>query len=1325
MKKIIALLVLLTMISGLLPVFASEDFIGTVIYEDDFEADSYTVTENSDNTVKELYKNGELSWTFSKTDGKPFSEFPDDLTEDVSTDTLEPVNLSNALSTADYTMENTNAFLNLPKKYTSGKIMIDMRLKRAAAKGNMFFYITSDEIQAGEYNGDYACNFMTKTDSSSAPNVYFYTNYYMSTSYGGLLKYNSSSTRNKAKGYNYVRLVLDIDAKKVDTYVKTANDGDDGADTYKTVSTNVDWYENGADLHFADGIKGLYFTGTSNLRVDDIKVSYDSGNGAPVASGLKIEGKAVVGETLKGSYAEFEDRLGEAEYGSTCTWRRADDMDFVTNVEDIKTESISAGEVSEYIPTEEDFGKYIQFSVIPRKLSEEFPEGDEVMVITETPVRHPQTMPIVSITSHAGGERYYYGETVSFAVEAECENTTITQVEFYANGNLIGTDSVFPYELAWSPEVNEYSVFARAHNAIGEYSDSESISISVIYDDPIRMDVMYSDNMVLQREKPIKISGKANDNERCIYIMIGDTKVTAPIENGEFTAYLPPMSKGTGYTLTLVSGRTGYTLSYSNVAIGDVWVCSGQSNMALKMNVSPEEDRKAANYPDMRFFYVNQKSSAYELEDVSGGPWTVCTPGNVEDFSAVGFYFGEKLMKDLEVPVGLIYSCKGGTKMSSWITREGLTSDANISSYAGSSKAYLYNGMIAPLTDFTICGVAWYQGESDSKSSTPFQKLNATLIQSWRNAWDQGDFPFVQVQLPNITYSDNRPLARVRENQMSMQKLLPNVGVAVTMDVGSNKTIHPTNKKPVGQRLALLAMNIMYPEMELECYSPSYSSHTIEGNKFIIKFDNVYEGLQTTDSSAPSAFKICGDDKVFVDAQAEITGPDEITVWSDSISNPAAVRYAWSNTPAINLTGGNGLPCCPFRTDDWQLTSTNYAPYAYVSGPTAHDQFHAGDSINITVDAFDCDGDVTKVEIFANNKKIAELSQAPYEYTWENVPAGVYYFTASATDNNGSISNIKGSSKSVPMTEPITVGYISENETPYISCDFENRVIPSDLSGMINGGNAMTEESPLSPQNISMMLTAEPGNTASLKYDDLYLTEDKVILKTRINISSISDKTVFGIKRNGSSDINEILIFDTDGYIKTAFPYEKTAAQYRENKWYDINVEFDLYSDHMTITVNGDKIVFDEIVGNTDSIDAVTIVYTPSSDKGIYFENLYLSSVGAVENNGVICNILPMRNQNDENIYLLKDSDTIIAQSEIVNFENSGDEYAFILAAYKDNKLIGIDITSYSEYDESNAGVLKAEARLDVSGLGADKAKAFVINTNTLEEICNDVVIID
>ena len=447
----------------------------------------------------------------------------------------------------------------------------------------------------------------------------------------------------------------------------------------------------------------------------------------------------------------------------------------------------------------------------------------------------------------------------------------------------------------------------------------------------VKLASVIGDNMVLQRGEAVPIWGW-DDPGTNVTVTIGETKVTATADDkGKWIVRLPAMTAGGPHTMT-VAGTD--TVTVANILVGEVWLCSGQSNMewSVANSADPQQEIAAADHPRIRHIKVARAPAAKPQEEVASTGWQVCSPETVSSWTAVGYYFARYLQQQLDVPVGLIGSNWGGTRIEPWTPPVGFRQvpalkdiadrldsfparkeDGNINHQ---SPLALYNGMIAPLVPYGIRGALWYQGESNNGEAMLYFEKKKALIGGWRSVWDKPDLPFYFVQLAPYRYGgDPKNLAGIWEAQTATLSV-PHTGMAVTVDIGNVKDIHPKNKQDVGKRLALWALAKLYGKTDLVYSGPLYKSMAVEGNRIRLAFDHVGGGLVSRDGQPLSWFTIAGEDRNFVEANAEIDG-DTVVVSAGSVTKPAAVRFGWTQEAEPNLSNREGLPASPFRTDNW------------------------------------------------------------------------------------------------------------------------------------------------------------------------------------------------------------------------------------------------------------------------------------------------------------------------------------------------------------------------------------------------------------------------
>ncbi|EMI44310.1 sialate O-acetylesterase [Rhodopirellula sp. SWK7] len=464
---------------------------------------------------------------------------------------------------------------------------------------------------------------------------------------------------------------------------------------------------------------------------------------------------------------------------------------------------------------------------------------------------------------------------------------------------------------------------------------------------PLRVAGIFGDQMVLQQQSvnPIWGTAEANSPVSVNGSWSDQTVSTVADGQGNWRVELETPAAGGPFSVTIKTSDD--ELQLSDVYVGEVWICSGQSNMQWRMRGFGvdhfKEDVEKANYPRIRYTEV-PAMLALEGQDDVDVKWTVCDPQTVLNLSAVGYFFGSQLHQELDVPIGLVSTNWGGSSAEAWVSPDvlreqfpefnevldgypAIMKNAGVKFMRGQEKpkglnqrspALLYNSMIRPLIPFSFRGVIWYQGESNVQNPKQYQTLFPAMIRDWRTRWGQGDFPFYFVQIAPFAYKTNpMSAAFLREAQM-MSLTEPNTGMVVTMDIGDATNIHPKQKKPVGERLAKMALARDYGRTDLVDDGPLYQNYSIEDGAIRLTFTELGGGLVARDGKALSHFTIAGADKKFVEAEAVIDG-DSIIVSSENVPDPVAVRFGWGSGDMPNLSNKAGLPASSFRTDDWPI----------------------------------------------------------------------------------------------------------------------------------------------------------------------------------------------------------------------------------------------------------------------------------------------------------------------------------------------------------------------------------------------------------------------
>jgi len=483
----------------------------------------------------------------------------------------------------------------------------------------------------------------------------------------------------------------------------------------------------------------------------------------------------------------------------------------------------------------------------------------------------------------------------------------------------------------------------------------------------LRLASPLSDHMVLQREKPVAVWGWADAGEAVTVAFAGQSKTTTADSEGKWLLRLDALPASAEPRSLVVTGKADRRLEVKDVLVGEVWLGSGQSNMAMNVQSSQnfEAEKAAAKYPLIRH-YQESSAPADQPKAEGKGQWRACAPETVGGFSAVLYFFGREIHREVGVPVGLVNTSVGGTPIESWVSAETQSSDpATKKNYDAQLKAHvefdvakataayekqlaawkvaaekaktdgkeaprkpndpvayrkfkgapagLYNGKVVNLAPYTLRGMLWYQGEGNAGNPGLYAKQLAQLVTSWRALW-QDEVPFAWVQLPNYHTSNSESWPRLRESMMKVLAL-PKTGMAITLDIGDPQDIHPKNKQEVGKRLSYWALATVYGRTVPAISGPLPTGSQVEGEALRVSF-RFADGLKTRDGAAPRGWLVAGADKAWKPAEARIDGAT-VVVRSAAVPAPVAARYAWAENPDGNLVNGAGLPATSLRTDTW------------------------------------------------------------------------------------------------------------------------------------------------------------------------------------------------------------------------------------------------------------------------------------------------------------------------------------------------------------------------------------------------------------------------
>ncbi len=490
----------------------------------------------------------------------------------------------------------------------------------------------------------------------------------------------------------------------------------------------------------------------------------------------------------------------------------------------------------------------------------------------------------------------------------------------------------------------------------------------------LRLPAIFSDHMVLQRDQPVAVWGWAESGADVDVHFKGQKVTTQADETGRWRVNLEPLqADAEPAQLKVTSGEQALTVD--DVLVGEVWLCSGQSNMEWTVDRSADADAEiaAADWPLIRHIDAPRRPSMLPMHDIQAD-WQVCSPETAAKFTAVGYYFARKLHQELDVPIGLVNCSWGGTRIEPWIPIQGFAKVPELAelyktiqakqpssdAYQASARAYLdaldgwmeqaeehlatrglitepkafpdqlqpftnhqdptmlFNGMMRPFIPYTIRGSIWYQGESNRKDGMAYLYMTKALVLGWREVWERPDLPYYYVQIAPFQYGDENPhvLARFWEAQAEIEKQIKHTGMVVIHDIGNLKDIHPANKQDVGARLANMALKRDYGHTEIIDSGPRYESMKADGDKLLLKFTNVGERLTSRDGEALSWFELAGEAQPWTKANVEIIAPDTLAVSAPGIDKPVAVRFAWHKLAEPNLINSAGLPAAPFRAGE-------------------------------------------------------------------------------------------------------------------------------------------------------------------------------------------------------------------------------------------------------------------------------------------------------------------------------------------------------------------------------------------------------------------------
>ena len=441
----------------------------------------------------------------------------------------------------------------------------------------------------------------------------------------------------------------------------------------------------------------------------------------------------------------------------------------------------------------------------------------------------------------------------------------------------------------------------------------------------------FSDHMVLQQNEKVSLWGNDKPNKKItVTASWGETETIKADKNGEWTLKIQTPIAGGPYTLDIEGSET---IQLKDIMIGEVWLCSGQSNMEMPVKgfsnqpvIGSQDAILNGNNNHLRVFKIERNQTLEPIDNVVGN-WKVASTETVGNFSATAYFFGNKIQSIVDVPVGLIVTSWGGSRAEAWTDAPTLKEfkSAKIPTKIPKkgiqqTPTLLYNAMLHPIIGYTIKGAIWYQGESNKTQASEYQRLITSMVTSWRHQWKQGDFPFYYVQIAPYNYGNKANSAFLREAQLNTMKTLKNSGMAVTMDIGNATYIHPAEKRKVGERLAYWALAKDYNIAGIEFSGPIYKNMKVEGQKVTVTFENTPNGISSFGKKI-TGFEIAGEDKIFHPAEGNIIRKGypngAVLLTSDKVKKPISVRYNFHNLVEASIFSTAGLPASSFRTDTW------------------------------------------------------------------------------------------------------------------------------------------------------------------------------------------------------------------------------------------------------------------------------------------------------------------------------------------------------------------------------------------------------------------------
>ncbi|MDD4689795.1 MAG: Ig-like domain-containing protein [Eubacteriales bacterium] len=672
-----------------------------------------------------------------------------------------------------------------------------------------------------------------------------------------------------------------------------------------------------------------------------------------------------------------------------------------------------------------------------------------------------------TFTSPAPNSVHLTGTEITFeGTTSETSGAQITSVELFDGASSLGyatitapTDgsATYGFSLKKILSAGNHSIVAVIKSADGKSGGTQAFNITV---SGMKFTNMIADDMVLQRNKPLKLSGLGVDGT-VVTAKLLDKTATATVSGGKWTVNFPPMPTTKSTTLTF-EANDGSKVEFKNIAIGEVIMCSGQSNMTSGMGNS-YSDWRDKDYADIRMFFPPNlyAESSSEQIDIPNGQWKVGTQANAKLFSMVGWLTARNFYDNTngEIPVGLIWAATSGTSIQVWMPNGTYNNDPDLKKL--STTGVRYNALVAPWIGFTIGHVLWYQGESNSFHSQNYEKNMTQYVDTYRKVFDDESMKFTIVQLPTYDaqagYNNNlRSFTLVREGQYDISKHIEGVGTVISIDTGVSNGIHPGDKLPIGVRAARVIQHFACPEDDIVWQSPDFDRMEIIDGKAVLYFKNIAGGLKTTDGLDPTAFKLADNNGVFNNVAAKLVG-NTVEIDVSDITGEVKIRYAYEDVPAqvgvksgVNLVNSEGFPMAPFRTD---MDRTHFNKYDATTATFSEPfnfapmiRFITATGINqgkskIIISARDYDDSIQSVEVFVDGVSVGNANQSAYDtwvFDWTSATEGVHQIHAIATDELGTTSTKGDATLGSISVTPVKYAVSFTTEAPSIFGLFTN-----------------------------------------------------------------------------------------------------------------------------------------------------------------------------------------------------------------------------------------------------------------------------------------------